>query len=69
MTSPPQATSPLPALATVPEVARYLSLSRSKVYQLMDGGRLPYVKLGRCRRVRWADVEALLDESRVGQSP
>jgi len=69
MNQSPQATSaPFPALATVPEVAGYLSLSRSKVYQMMDSGRLPYVKLGRCRRIRWADVEAMLDESRVGPS-
>ena len=69
MNQSPQATSaPLPALATVPEVADYLAVSRSKLYQMMDSGLLPYVKLGRCRRIRWADVESMLDQSRVGQS-
>jgi excisionase family DNA binding protein len=53
-------------LATVPEVAAHLALSRSKVYQLMDGGHLPYVKLGKCRRVRWEDVESLITQSRIG---
>ena len=66
MTHVPQPTCP--RLATVSQVADYLALSRSKVYQLMHSGRLPYVKLGRCRRIRWADVEALITESRVGQA-
>ena len=56
-----------PSLATVAAVAKHLSLSRSKLYQLMDSGRLPYVKLGRCRRIRWSDVEALVQQSIVGQ--
>jgi len=38
-------------LDRVPEVARFLGLSRSKVYQLMDDGCLPYVKVGKCRRI------------------
>jgi excisionase family DNA binding protein len=58
----------LRALATVQEVAAYLSLSRSKVYQLMDDGALPHVKLGKCRRIRWADVDALVEQSRIGGS-
>ncbi|MBL8798911.1 MAG: helix-turn-helix domain-containing protein [Planctomycetia bacterium] len=38
-------------LEKVPEAARFLCLSRSKVYQLMDRGELPYVQLGRSRRI------------------
>ena len=57
------------SLATVREVAAFLSLSRSKVYQMMDSGELPYIKLGKCRRVHWADVEALVGRSRIGASP
>jgi excisionase family DNA binding protein len=38
----------------------HLSVSRSKVYGLMDTGRLPHVKLGRSRRVRWEDVLRLV---------
>lgn len=52
-------------LVTVPDVARHLSMRRSKVYQMMDSGRLPYVKLGRCRRILWADVEALIVQNRI----
>jgi excisionase family DNA binding protein len=55
-----------PMLCTVPEVARSLAISRSKVYSLMDSGRLPHVKLGRSRRLRWEDVMKLIDENTVG---
>ena len=55
-------------LQPVPEVAKFLAISRSKVYQLMDSGELPYVKLGKSRRVRWPDVLRLIEESTVGRN-
>jgi excisionase family DNA binding protein len=54
-----------PVLATVSDVARHLAVSRSTVYQLMESGALPYVKLGRCRRIRWSDVDALIAGHRI----
>ena len=38
-------------LLKIPEVARFLGLSRASVYQLMERGELPWVKLGRARRI------------------
>ena len=38
-------------LQAVDEAADFLGLSRSKLYQLMDQGHLPYVKIGKSRRV------------------
>jgi excisionase family DNA binding protein len=38
-------------LMSVPEAVSFLSLSRSTLYNLMDGGRLVYVKFGRARRI------------------
>ena len=35
----------------VPEAARFLNLSRAKVYMLMEGGELAYAKFGRARRI------------------
>jgi excisionase family DNA binding protein len=35
----------------IPEAARFLSLSRSKLYQMMDNGQLMYAKFGRSRRI------------------
>ncbi|MGE3703512.1 MAG: helix-turn-helix domain-containing protein [Hyphomicrobiaceae bacterium] len=52
-------------LRPVAVVAKFLAISRSKVYQLMDQGDLPYVKLGKSRRVRWADVLKLVDDHLV----
>ena len=52
-------------LQPVNKVARFLSLSRSKVYSLMEAGELPYVKLGKSRRVRWEDVLQLVARNTV----
>ena len=37
--------------ATVPQAAKFLQLSRAKVYQLMDGCELVYAKFGKSRRI------------------
>lgn len=51
-----------PVLLVTPEkVAEMLSLSRSTVYLLMQRGELKYLKIGRNRRVRLADVEAMIE--------
>jgi len=41
----------LDGLMDVHEAARFLSLSRSTIYVLMDEGRLPFAKIGRSRRI------------------
>jgi excisionase family DNA binding protein len=35
----------------VPEAGKRLSLSRTKIYDLMDSGELPYARFGRARRI------------------
>jgi excisionase family DNA binding protein len=55
-------------LFKVTEVARRLSVSRAFVYQLMDRGLLPYVKLGTARRIRAEDVEQLLARNTIGNA-
>jgi excisionase family DNA binding protein len=52
-------------LQTVSAVAEFLCLSRSKIYAMMDAGELPYVKLGKSRRVRSADVLKLIEENTI----
>ena len=42
-------------LMTVLEAAEYLSISRSKLYTMMNDGEVPFVKLGRCRRIQRRD--------------
>jgi excisionase family DNA binding protein len=35
----------------VEEARRYLCVSRTLLYSLMDGGQLAYAKIGKCRRI------------------
>jgi excisionase family DNA binding protein len=50
----------------VPEAARFLSISRSKLYEMMDKGELAYVKLGRCRRIRRRELTDLVSRKLRG---
>ncbi|MER5300173.1 helix-turn-helix domain-containing protein [Streptomyces lasiicapitis] len=45
-------------LYTPEEAAESLAIGRSTLYELMAAGVLNYIKLGRCRRIRRADLEA-----------
>ena len=38
-------------LMTVPEAVAFMRVSRSKIYNLMDSGQVPYAMIGRCRRL------------------
>ena len=51
--------------ATVPESARFLRLSRGKLYQLMDAHELAYAKFGRSRRIPWAALREFAERSLV----
>ena len=53
-------------LYRIPEVAHYLSLSRSKVYELLRAGVLPSVKIDGVRRVRGSDVLTFVDHLSQG---
>jgi excisionase family DNA binding protein len=56
----------IPQLFTVAQVAHCLALSRSKIYAMMDAGRLPYVKLGRSRRIKSTDVVDVVNANTRG---
>ncbi len=56
------------SLQPVTKVAAFLSLSRSKVYAMMDAGELPFVKFGKSRRIRWSDVQRLVDQNTICRS-
>ena len=55
-------------LLTVEEAARELSLGRSLLYELLLRGELRSVKVGRCRRIPRADLEAFVEELRAGSA-
>ena len=46
----------LEGFLTVREVADLLHLSRSSVYQLMQKGALPWIQIGRARRIPRAAI-------------
>lgn len=47
-------------LLTPIEVARTLGIGRSKVYELLQTGQLPSVRIGACRRIPTAAVHSFL---------
>ena len=49
-------------LYRVCEVAQFLSLSRSKTYELIRSGAIPCVRIDGSLRVRGADVQTYVDE-------
>jgi excisionase family DNA binding protein len=46
---------------TIPEVAAYLKMSRSKIYYLVSQKHIPYLKVGRNVRIRESDLQNWLD--------
>ena len=56
-------------LMTVAEASRFLRLSRSTLYAIMDRGELRFAKLGRSRRIpKRAVVELAARELRGGEA-
>ena len=48
-------------LFRIPEVAEHLSISRSKVYELLKSGELRSVHIDRTQLVRGRDLQAYVD--------
>lgn len=51
-----------PLLLKVPEAARLLGVSRTRVYELMQRGELPVIRLGRSVRIPYAALQGWIDE-------
>ncbi len=66
--SDPPAVSPSRPLLTVPEVASLLRLTVKGIYAMVEGRRIPFIRVG--NRVRFVRDEVLrwLSESRVPAS-
>jgi putative molybdopterin biosynthesis protein len=47
---------------TVPEIAQYLKMSKSKVYDLVKKKKIPFIKIGRNVRIRQSDFDEWLEE-------
>jgi excisionase family DNA binding protein len=55
-------------ILTIPEVAKYLKVSRSKVYSLVARRTLPYVKMGRNVRIRESDLRVWIEANLVSST-
>jgi excisionase family DNA binding protein len=53
-------------LASIPEASKFLGISRSKLYEMMERGELRFCKLGRNRKIPWAEVRNLAARSLIG---
>lgn len=49
-------------ILTIPEIARYLQISRSKAYYMAYKKQLPILRLGRNIHVRMSDLMKWLDQ-------
>jgi len=47
---------------TIPEVAEYLKMSRSKLYELVKREQITFIKIGRNARIRESDLDNWLEE-------
>jgi excisionase family DNA binding protein len=50
---------------TIPEVAAYLKMSRSKVYNLVQGRKIPYIRINRNVRIRETDLKKWIEKNIV----
>jgi excisionase family DNA binding protein len=54
-------------LLTPEEVADILKVGRTKVYELMDRGELPSIKIDRCRRIPRSGVDGFI-QRKLGEA-
>lgn len=57
------------AILTIPQVADYLQLSKSKVYGMVTRNEIPYIRIGKNVRVRQGDLQEWLAEQTKGTRP
>ncbi len=43
-------------ILTIPEVARYLKMSRAKIYRLVQRREIPHIRIGKNVRIRGSDL-------------
>ena len=54
---------------TIPQVAEYLQISRSKMYDWVKRGKIPYILIGRNKRIRESDLLAWIEANTVRANP
>jgi excisionase family DNA binding protein len=54
-------------ILTVPQVAEYLQISKSKLYLMIRRGEIPHVKIGKNVRIFESDLIEWLEKNRMPQ--
>lgn len=54
-------------ILTISQVAAYLQLSEMTTYKLVQEGKIPAFKIGRCWRVIKGDLDTLIDRLKKGE--
>ena len=49
-------------ILTVPEVAEYLKMSKSKLYLLIQQKKIPHIRIGRNVRIRESDLQEWIEQ-------
>ena len=52
-------------LHTIDDLTKILKLSRSHIYNLLDNGDLPSIKIGKSRRISDDDLARFVEQHRV----
>ncbi len=55
-------------ILTIPEVARYLRLSKSKIYYLIQRKEIPHIRIGKNVRIKESDLEKWLDKNKYADA-
>jgi excisionase family DNA binding protein len=53
-------------LFTVQETADYLKTSRAQIYNFMNDGSLPFILIGKHRRIKESDLKAFVEAAQRG---
>ncbi len=56
-------------LYSVKDLQEILGISRGHAYALLNDGEIPYVRVGKCLRVRETNLEAYLERNLVPATP
>ncbi len=51
-------------IMTIPEVARYLKISKSKIYYLVQKRQIPHIRLGRNVRIKETELLEWIEKNR-----
>ncbi len=49
-------------ILTIPQVARYLKISKAKIYYMVQKKQIPHIRLGRNVRIRESDLNKWLEK-------